>query len=90
MIPKLTGNLFRAGRALAGMTRDDLAARAGVSRDVLRIWEISSASIIPAQYQMLVKAIDALEAEGVRFSDDGVSRQRPAPIGTVIHSEAAA
>ena len=36
MIPKLTGNLLRAGRALAGFTRDDLAARTGLSRDVLR------------------------------------------------------
>jgi hypothetical protein len=35
MIPKLTGNQFRAGRALAGLTRDDLATRAGLSRDVL-------------------------------------------------------
>jgi hypothetical protein len=33
-LPKLTGNLFRAGRVLAGLTRDDLAGRAGLSRDV--------------------------------------------------------
>ena len=32
MIPKLTRNLLRAGRALAGFTRDDLADRAGLSR----------------------------------------------------------
>jgi len=56
MIPKLTGNLLRAGRALAGLTRDDLAARTGLSRDVLRSWEVSSAAIIPAQYQMLCRA----------------------------------
>jgi len=72
MIPKLTGNLFRAGRALAGLTRDDLANRAGLSRDVLRSWEISSESIVPAQYQMLCRAIEALESEGVRFSEAGV------------------
>ena len=91
MIPKLTGNLFRAGRALAGLTRDDLANRAGLSRDVLRSWEISSASIVPAQYQMLCRAIDALEDAGVRFMDGGVHLQRPQPIaGTVVHSEAAA
>jgi hypothetical protein len=91
MIPKLTGNLFRAGRALAGLTRDELANRAWLSRDVLRSWEVSSESIVPAQYQMLCRAIDALEAEGVRFSDSGVRLQRPAPVvHTVIHSEAAA
>jgi len=91
MIPKLTGNLFRAGRALAGLTRDDLANRSGLSRDVLRSWEISSESIVPAQYQMLCRAIEALEAEGVRFSESGVHLQRTAaPVGTVIHSEGAA
>jgi transcriptional regulator with XRE-family HTH domain len=84
-IPKLTGNLFRAGRALAGLTRDDLADRAGLSRDVLRSWEVSSASIIPAQYQMLVRALDALEAEGVVFSQDGVQLQRPT--STITPSE---
>jgi transcriptional regulator with XRE-family HTH domain len=61
MIPKLTGNLFRAGRTLAGLTRDDLANRAGLSRDVLRSWEVSSDSIVPAQYQMLSRAVEALE-----------------------------
>jgi transcriptional regulator with XRE-family HTH domain len=90
MIPKLTGNLFRAGRALAGLTRDDLASRAGLSRDVLRTWEVSSESIVPAQYQMLCRAIEALEAEGVSFSSNGVHLQRsPASVSTVIHSEGA-
>ena len=72
-LPKLTGNLLRAGRALAGFTRDDLADRAGLSRDVLRSWEVSSAAIVPAQYQMHCRAIEALEGEGARFSGDGVS-----------------
>jgi transcriptional regulator with XRE-family HTH domain len=90
MIPKLTGNLFRAGRALAGLTRDDLASRAGLSRDVLRTWEVSSESIVPAQYQMLCRAIDALEAEGVAFSSNGVHLQRSAPTSTILHSEGAA
>ena len=60
-LPKLTGNLFRAGLTLAGLTRDDLANRAGLSRDVLRSWEVSSESIVPAQYQMLCRAVEALE-----------------------------
>ena len=72
-LPKLTGNLLRAGRALAGFTRDDLADRAGLSRDVLRSWEVSSAAIVPAQYQMHCRAIEALEGEGARFSGDRVS-----------------
>jgi transcriptional regulator with XRE-family HTH domain len=85
MIPtKLTGNLFRAGRALAGLTRDDLADRAGLSRDVLRTWEVSSHSIVPAQYQLLCRAIDVLEAAGVVFANDGVHLQRPAPIASAV------
>ena len=36
----------------------------------------------------LSRALDVLEAEGIRFSDGGVHLQRPAP--TVIHSEGAA
>jgi transcriptional regulator with XRE-family HTH domain len=87
IVTKLTGNLFRAGRALAGLTRDDLADRAGLSRDVLRSWEVSSHNLVPAQYQLLCRALDALEAEGVVFVDGGVHLQRPAPTGTVLHSE---
>jgi transcriptional regulator with XRE-family HTH domain len=90
MIPKLTGNLFRAGRALAGLTRTNLASRSGLSADVLRSWEGSSESIVPAQYQMLCRAIEALEDAGVRFSNGGVHLQRTAPASTVIHSEGAA
>ena len=88
---RITGNIFHAGRALAGLTRDDLANRARLSRDVLYSWETSSNALVPAQYQMLCRALDVLEAEGVRFSDGGVHRERPsAPVaGTVIHSEGA-
>jgi hypothetical protein len=97
-LPKLTGNLFRAGRVLAGLTRDDLANPAGLSRDVLRTWEVSSDTIVPAQYQMLCRAIEALEDAGVRFSDGGVHLQRtvafsddrPPAMKTVISREAAA
>jgi hypothetical protein len=50
-----------------------------------------SSTIVPAQYQTLCRAIEALEAEGIHFTDSGVHLQRPALIaGTVIHSEGAA
>src|SRR5262245_53780261 len=88
MIPKLTGNQFRAGRALAGLTRDELANRAGLSRDVLRSWEVSSEGIVPAQYQMLCRAVEALEDAGVRsaiFSslDVRIRRRAPSRMGLV-------
>src|SRR5262245_50233690 len=75
---RITGNLFHAARALAGMTRNDLAARARLSRDVLYSWETSSDAIVPAQYRQLCRAIDALEDAGVRFADDGVFLDQPA------------
>jgi len=75
-IPKLAGNQFRAARNLIGWTRDDLAARSGLSRDVLRSWECSSDHIIPAQYVYLCRAVEALEAEGIRVSDGGDPRRR--------------
>ena len=87
---RITGNLFHAARALAGLTRDNLANRAGLSRDVLYSWETSSDALVPAQYQMLCRALDVLEGEGIRFSDGGVHLQRIAPTGTVHHSEGAA
>jgi hypothetical protein len=87
-IPKITGNQLRAARDLCGLTRDDLATRSGLSRDVLRSWEVSSEAIIPAQYQFLCRAIDALEAEGIRFDVDGVRLVRPAPPTITSHSAA--
>src|SRR5262249_2851649 len=64
MVTKLTGSLLRAGRALVGISRDELASRTGLSRDAIRDWERSSDAIVPAQYQMLIRAITALEHEG--------------------------
>jgi transcriptional regulator with XRE-family HTH domain len=87
---RITGNQLRAGRALAGLTieDEDLAARARLSRRSLGKWEGSSSATPSAMTDHLCRAIDVLEAEGVRFSDSGVYLQRPAP--TVIHSEGAA
>jgi len=76
-LPKITGNQFRAARTLIGWTRNDLASRSGLSRDVLRSWEVSSDSVIPAHYQFLCRAIEALAAAGVSFTDDGVRKIQP-------------
>src|SRR5262249_60225141 len=90
MTIRLTGCQLAAGRALAGLSRYELAERAGLSYHSIRAWERSSASTPEATYSHLCRAVEALEASGVRFSDTGVYLQRPAPIGTVMHSEAAA
>jgi hypothetical protein len=89
LLPKITGKMLRAGRVFADLTQEQLAARAGINRDCLRGWEGSSDSTVPCQYRTLCSAIEVLEAEGVRFSENGVSliEARATPIATVIHSE---
>jgi DNA-binding XRE family transcriptional regulator len=74
MIPKITGTMLRACRVFAHLNQDQLAHRAGVSRDCLRTWEKSSDDIVPAQYGALCRVIAALEAAGAQFTETGVER----------------
>ena len=88
---RLTGLQLAAGRVLAGLSRQELAERSGLSYHSIRAWEHSSDSIPEATYSHLCRAVDVLEATGVRFAVDGFYRQRPTPLtGTIAHSEAAA
>jgi DNA-binding transcriptional regulator YiaG len=89
LLVRITGSQLRAGRALAGLTIEDLAARARLCRHSVRKWEGSSNAMPSAMTDHLCRAIDVLEAEGIRFSDNGVHLQRPAPMTTVIASERA-
>ena len=47
---RVTGSQIATARALAGLTRDDLACRAGLSYHSIRAWERSSNSIPEATY----------------------------------------
>jgi DNA-binding transcriptional regulator YiaG len=88
-IVEITGGMLRAARSLTGLSQQALADRASISRPCLTAWEGSSDSVPNAKARALHRVVSALEAEGVRFSEDGVSRPRSdAPMGTVIHSEA--
>ena len=87
---RITGSQLRAGRALAGLTIEDLAARARLSRRSLGKWEGSSNTVPDAMVAHLSRALDVLESEGTRFSDGGVRLQRIASMDTVIYSEGAA
>jgi hypothetical protein len=91
-LPRITGTTLRTARMLVELTQEELSLRAGHHRDRVGVWEMSSDAAVPAQYQALIRVVDVLESEGVRFSENGVSRinDRPGPITTVIHSEAAA
>ena len=90
-IVEITGGMLRAARSLTGLSQQELADRASISRPCLTAWEGSSGSVPNAKTRALHRVVSVLEAEGIRFSDGGVHLQRPAPIaGTVIHSEGAA
>jgi transcriptional regulator with XRE-family HTH domain len=61
----ITGAQIRAGRALAGLTIEDLAIRAQVCRHSVRKWEGSSNAVPSAMVDHLSRALDVLEAEGI-------------------------
>jgi transcriptional regulator with XRE-family HTH domain len=89
LITRITGNQLRAGRAVANLSMEALAARARISRRTLSKWESSSNAMPDAMVSHLRRVTDVLEGEGVRFSDNnGVNLERPAP--TVIYSEGTA
>jgi transcriptional regulator with XRE-family HTH domain len=87
---RITGGMLRAARSLAGLSQQEVADRACVSRPSVTTWEGSSGSIPNANARALDRVVSALEAEGIRFTDNGVQLQRPAPMTTVIQSEGAA
>jgi transcriptional regulator with XRE-family HTH domain len=91
LLVRITGSQLRAGRALADLTIEDVAARARLCRHSIRKWEGSSNAVPDAMVAHLSRAIDVLEAEGIRFTDSGVHLAAPRAIaGTAIHSEGAA
>jgi transcriptional regulator with XRE-family HTH domain len=88
-IVEITGGMLRAARSLTGLSQQELADRASISRPCLTAWEGSSGAIPNAGVRALHRVVAALEAEGIEFRPNGVSLQRAAPIGTVIASEGA-
>ena len=88
-IVEITGGMLRAARSLAGLSQQELAERASISRPCLTAWEGSSGSVPNAKARALHRVVSALEAEGIRFSDGGVHLQRPTPMSTIIASERA-
>jgi len=89
-IVEITGGMLRAARSLTGLSQQELADRASISRPCLTAWEGSSGNVPNAGVRALHRVVSALEAEGIRFSDGGVHLQRSVPTSTVIHSEGAA
>ncbi|MCV3240638.1 helix-turn-helix transcriptional regulator [Mesorhizobium sp. ZC-5] len=78
-LPEIVG-VLRAGRALLGFRQEELAARAGVSRQTIARIEASGKGV---PYETFEKVKRALEKEGVVFIDSeaergpGVAIRRP-------------
>jgi DNA-binding transcriptional regulator YiaG len=88
-IVEITGGMLRAARSLTGLSQQELAKRASISRPCLTAWEGSSGSVPNAKARALHRVVSALEAEGVHFSDNGVHLRRSASVSSVIASEGA-
>jgi transcriptional regulator with XRE-family HTH domain len=73
LVTQIKGAQIRDARVLAGLSPQQLADRAGVSRLTIRTYELSSAAIPAARVDRLARVITALESEGVRFVDGGVA-----------------
>ena len=77
---EITGLQLRCGRVYAGLTLDQLAQRAGVTRQAIGAWELSSAAVPAARVDKFSRVISVLESEGVRFLPDGavtIARSEP-------------
>ena len=63
-IVEITGGMLRAARSLTGLSQQELAERASISRPCLTAWEGSSGNVPNAGVRALHRVVSALEAEG--------------------------
>src|SRR5215831_15383565 len=70
---RISGSQLHAARVLVGLSREDLAERAGLCRHSIRKWETSSHAIPGAMSRTLCRVVDILEGKGARFTADAVS-----------------
>jgi DNA-binding transcriptional regulator YiaG len=89
-IVEITGGMLRAARSLTGLSQQELADRASISRPCLTAWEGSNGNVPNANTRALHRVVSALEAEGIEFRPNGVHLQCPAPPAAVIDSGAVA
>jgi transcriptional regulator with XRE-family HTH domain len=61
---RVTGSQLHAARVLVGLSREDVAERAGLCRHSIRKWETSSDAVPAATCSHLCRAVDVLENEG--------------------------
>jgi transcriptional regulator with XRE-family HTH domain len=79
-IVEIAGGMLRAARSLTGLSQQELAERASISRPCLTAWEGSSGSVPNAKARALHRVVAALQAEGVTFISSGVRLQRSSTV----------
>src|SRR5262249_36152110 len=78
-IIEITGSMLRAARGLTGLSQQEIAERARISRPSLTTWEGSSGSVPSANVRCLGRVVSVLENEGVVFKAGGATLQ-PQPL----------
>jgi transcriptional regulator with XRE-family HTH domain len=66
-IVEITGGMLRAARSLTGLSQQELAERASISRPCLTAWEGSSGTSALISAYMRVKRKSYARAESFRF-----------------------
>ena len=90
-VVEITGRMLRAARSLTGLSQQEIADRARISRPSLTTWENSSSSVPSANARALGRVVAVLQAEGIQFRPDGVYVERAVPLASsIVHSEARA
>jgi transcriptional regulator with XRE-family HTH domain len=85
----VTGSMLRAARVFVGLSQEQVAERAEITRPCLAAWERSSNAYPHAHYPYLIRVVDVLEAAGARFRHSGIYVERGVPLNrATIHSEA--
>ena len=91
LLTQITGQQIRCARERLGLTRDQLARGARVNRVTVCLYEGHGPEPVSAGTLVLGRLLRFLEAEGVVFSPDGVSLDRPqSTMKATIHREAVA
>jgi len=72
----VSGSQLHAARALAGLSRQELADKSHVACETIGVWERSSDAAIAAKPALINRTVAALAAAGVVITDDGVRRMQ--------------
>src|SRR5262245_35189606 len=73
-VTQISGSQIRDGRLLAGISPQQLATRARVSRLTIRSYELCGDTVPPARVDKLGRVVTALEDAGIRFAANAAGR----------------